>query len=224
MTNQIERIQRLPLISVFSQTEIEAFLQTGDFRLVAYKKNAVVHLEGEVCTRLEILVSGEVVVDRIDEEGNILSISRFRQEDVLGGPLLFASDPKYILTVSAVEDTSLLEISKACIFRLCRTNQQFLEMYLQMISNHASLLGNKLKNHVERSLREKILSFLQVQSHRQGTNRIVLKESKKALAERFGVQRTSLSRELKKMKDAGLIDYEAKWIQIVKNQSEMAGR
>lgn len=219
MTKRIERIQRLPLISVFSREEIEEYLRSGDFRLATYKKNALVHLEGEVCTKLEILLSGEVVVDRIDEEGNILSISRFREEDVLGGPLLFASDPKYILTVSAVQDTTLLEISKACVFRLCRTNQQFLEMYLQMISNHASLLGNKLKNHVERSLREKILSFLQMQSHRQGTNRIELKESKKALAERFGVQRTSLSRELKKMKEDGLIDYEAKWIEMLKKEA-----
>jgi CRP-like cAMP-binding protein len=88
-------------------------------------------------------------------------------------------------------------------------------MYLQMISNHASLLGNKLKNHVERSLREKIISYLKVQIHRQASERIELKESKKALAERFGVQRTSLSRELKKMKEDGLIDYSVNWIEIL---------
>ncbi len=69
---------------------------------------------------------------------------------------------------------------------------------------------------MERSLREKILSYLQVQVQRQGDGEIELMESKKALAERFGVQRTSLSRELKKMKDEGLIDYDTKGIQILK--------
>lgn len=215
MESIMKQIQVLPLMSVFMQEEIEGFLQSGEFRVVTHKKNAVVHLEGEICTKLEILMSGEVVVDRIDEEGNILSISRFREEDVLGGPLLFASDPNYILTVSAVLDTTMLEITKKCILEMCFSNQRFLEMYLQMISNHASLLGKKLKNHVERSLREKIQSYLQVQAQRQGNEKIELKESKKALAERFGVQRTSLSRELKKMKDDGLIDYDAKWIQIL---------
>lgn len=216
MKRKIDLIQMIPLMSVFSREEIIGFLDSGEFRIVAYKKNTVVHLEGEPCTKLEILMSGEVVVDRIDEDGNILSISRFREEEVLGGPLLFASDSDYILTVSAVQNTTLLEISKQCIFELCFSNRSFLEMYLQMISNHASLLGNKLKNHVERSLREKIFDFLQVQAHRQGVEKIELMESKKALAERFGVQRTSLSRELKKMKDEGLIDYDMKWIQILK--------
>lgn len=215
MENYMDQIQRLPLLSVFTQSEIKGFFDSGEFRVVSYKKNAVVHLEGETCTKLEILMAGEVVVDRIDEDGNILSISRFREEDVLGGPLLFASDSDYILTVSAVKDTILLEISKQCIFELCFSNRSFLEMYLQMISNHASLLGNKLKNHVERSLREKILSYLKVQTYRQGSGKIELAESKKALAERFGVQRTSLSRELKKMKDDGLIDYSMTWIQII---------
>lgn len=216
MIDTIDQIQMLPLMSVFTREEIEGFLQSGEFRIADYKKNAVVHMQGETCIKLDILMAGEVVVDRIDEDGNILSISRFREEDVLGGPLLFSTDSNYILTVSAVQNTTLLEISKKCIFEMCFSNRRFLEMYLQMISNHASLLGNKLKNHVERSLREKILSYLQVQALRQGGGKIELMESKKALAERFGVQRTSLSRELKKMKDEGLIDYDSKGIQILK--------
>jgi CRP-like cAMP-binding protein len=215
MKKSIDLIRRLPLMGVFSQGEIERFLKSGELRLVTYKKNAVIHFEGESCKKLEILMNGEVVVDRIDEDGNILSISRFREEDILGGPLLFSSNSDYILTVSTVRETTLLEISKKCVFHMCKTNDDFLLMYLQMISNHASILGNKLKNHVERSLREKIVGYLQVQAHRQGTDRIELTESKKALAERFGVQRTSLSRELKKMKDAGLIDYDAKWVEIL---------
>jgi len=211
----LDKVCGLTMMGVFTREEIQEWLTTGDLRLVSYKGNSVVHLEGETCTKLEVVVSGEVVVDRIDQDGGILSISRFREEDVLGASLLFASDPNYILTVSTVKDTELLEISKNSIIKLCNSHPQFLEMVLQMISNHASLLGKKLKNHVERSLREKICVYLKLQKQRQGSEIIVLKESKKALAERFGVQRTSLSRELKKMKDDGMINYDAKKIQII---------
>ena len=215
MDSTLDKICRLPMLSVFTREEIQVWLKAGNLRLVSYKGNSVVHLEGELCTKMEVLVSGEVVVDRIDQDGGILSISRFREEDVLGASLLFASDPNYILTVSTVKDTELLEFSKESILHLCNTHPQFLEMVLQMISNHASLLGKKLKNHVERSLREKIISYLNVQQQRQGSKVIQLQESKKALAERFGVQRTSLSRELKKMKADGMIDYDAQTIQII---------
>lgn len=211
----LDKVCKLPMMGVFTREEIQEWLTTGDLRLVSYKANAVVHLEGETCTKLEVVVSGEVVVDRIDQDGGILSISRFREEDVLGASLLFASDPNYILTVSTVKDTELLEISKNSIMKLCNSHPQFLEMVLQMISNHASLLGKKLKNHVERSLREKICAYLKLQEQRQNSDIIELRESKKALAERFGVQRTSLSRELKKMKDDGMIDYDARTIKIL---------
>jgi CRP-like cAMP-binding protein len=50
----------------------------------------------------------------------------------------------------------------------------------------------------------------------QNSNRIQLGITKKALAERIGVQRTSLSRELAKMKADGLIDFDDKTITLLK--------
>jgi CRP-like cAMP-binding protein len=50
----------------------------------------------------------------------------------------------------------------------------------------------------------------------QNSNRIQLGITKKALAERIGVQRTSLSRELAKMKADGLIDFDDKTISLLK--------
>lgn len=43
---------------------------------------------------------------------------------------------------------------------------------------------------------------------------IKLSISKKELAKKFGIQRPSLFRELKKMKEEGLIDYNHKYIRI----------
>ncbi|MEA4939555.1 MAG: helix-turn-helix domain-containing protein, partial [Christensenella sp.] len=44
---------------------------------------------------------------------------------------------------------------------------------------------------------------------------IKLEITKKALAERIGVQRTSLSRELTKMRDEGLIDFDSESIKVL---------
>ncbi len=45
--------------------------------------------------------------------------------------------------------------------------------------------------------------------------KLKLRLTKKSLAEKFGVQRTSLSRELNKMREDGLIDYDAYSITII---------
>ena len=50
----------------------------------------------------------------------------------------------------------------------------------------------------------------------QGSNRIQLPVTKKELAEQIGVQRTSLSRELQKMRNEGLLAYDSRTIQLLK--------
>jgi len=53
------------------------------------------------------------------------------------------------------------------------------------------------------------------ESYVQKSNIIKLEVTKKDLAEKFGVQRSSLSRELNKMRKDGLIEYDAYSITIV---------
>ncbi|NMB08010.1 MAG: winged helix-turn-helix domain-containing protein, partial [Tissierellia bacterium] len=66
-----------------------------------------------------------------------------------------------------------------------------------------------------KNIRDKIIEFLTYEYHIQNSNTIKLNISKKELAERFGIQRPSLFRELKKMKEEGLIDYDHKYIKIL---------
>ncbi len=58
------------------------------------------------------------------------------------------------------------------------------------------------------------MDFLIFESNRQNSRIIKLPVSKKELAEKFGVERPSLQRELRKMKDDGLIDYDSKSIEL----------
>jgi len=158
---------------------------------------------------MEVVLEGTLVVERIDVSGDVLTVAEFKQGDVLGGNLIFASQPQYPMTITARSRVKLLEINKKVVLELCRQNTGFLEAFLSLISNYTFLLGEKIKQDVRRPLRDKIISYLEVERKRQQSNRVKLSMSKKALAERLGVQRTSLSRELQRMKQEGLVDYDA---------------
>lgn len=66
-----------------------------------------------------------------------------------------------------------------------------------------------------KNIRDKIIEFLTYEYYLQGNTVIKLRISKKELAEKFGIQRPSLFRELKKMKQDGLIDYDSSSIEIL---------
>ena len=66
----------------------------------------------------------------------------------------------------------------------------------------------------KKSLRENLMDYLVALSAVQKSKTIILPISKKQLADHFGVQRPSLFRELKRMKDEGLIEIDNRNITI----------
>lgn len=181
----------------------------------SYTKDAVIHFDSDICTNIEIIISGEVIVERINESGNLMKITEFYPDDILGGNLVFSKNPHYPMTVSAKTPVILISIHKSLVFELCSTNPDFLKIFLGYISDHAILLGDKIKHYVNQSIRESLIAFLKNEYHLQCTNKIQLHSTKKELADRIGVQRTSLSRELQKMKKDGLVDYDSKSITLL---------
>ncbi|NCD09603.1 MAG: Crp/Fnr family transcriptional regulator [Negativicutes bacterium] len=215
MKNYLASMKQVDLIKSIKSEEIEIFLNEGSFKITEYGKNNIVHFVGEICDNLEIILSGNVVIERIDESGNLMTIAEFFSGDVLGGNLMFSKNPHYPMTVTTKQPTVIMEINKTRLFQLFSDNHDFLKRYLEYVSDHTVILGDRIKHYVNRTIRESILSYLDYECKKQNSRHIKLSITKKALAERIGVQRTSLSRELAKMRDEGLIKYEANYIELL---------
>ena len=215
MKNNLELLKQIDLVKSFDSNQLESILQAKGNKVNSYEKNNIVHFVGDICENLEIILSGEVVVERIDESGNLMSIAEFLDGDILGGNLLFSKNPYYPMTVTAKKTTIILELSKGQLFELFASSLDFLKSYLAYISDHSVILGDRIKHYVNRTIRECIMSYLDYESKKQDANTIKMEITKKALAERIGVQRTSLSRELARMRDEGLIEFNSNSIKLI---------
>ena len=208
MKNYLGLLKQIDLMKSFDTNQLESLLQAKGNKVNSYERNNIVHFVGDICENLEIILSGEVAVERIDESGKLMTIAEFFDGDILGGNLLFSKNPCYPMTVTAKKPTIILEISKRQLFDLFASSLDFLKSYLAYISDHSVILGDRIKHYVNRTIRECIISYLDYESKKQESSTIKLTISKKALAERIGVQRTSLSRELAKMRNEGLIEFD----------------
>lgn len=211
--NNFTLLKTIPSSDYQEASKIKRLIRKTD-----YCEGKVIHFDGDQCNSIDIIIRGKVVVERIDDSGNLMTISEFYPDDVLGGNLIFSKNPHYPMMVSAKTEVSVLSISKELVFQLCATNTDFLKLYLEYISDHAMLLGDKIKHYVNRSIRESLLAYLKNEYKIQNSLIIKLNTSKKAIADCMGVQRTSLSRELQKMKKEELITFDKSSITIL-NQS-----
>ncbi|MFB0972819.1 MAG: Crp/Fnr family transcriptional regulator [Neofamilia sp.] len=187
---------------------MEDNLSKGNFVSKSYENNSIIHFDGEKCHNLEIILHGKIVIDSIDEDGNLLNISDFYGDETIGGNLIFSKNPYYPMTITAKSEVKLLEINRQTLFKLLASNEKFLEAFLELISYNAMILGNRIKFYSKKSIRESLLNYLENEKQIQGSNKIILNITKKELAEKLGFQRTSLSRELAKMKKDGILEFD----------------
>ena len=208
----IGALQSVKLFSCFSQQALLEEFKSSHYKIGVYDKNEVVHLQNELSKTLDIVLEGELSVQKIDEEGNILKVAVFEGGDLLGANLLFSSRNFYPMMVVSDRKTVVLHIYKQLILDLSQKNTVFMDTLLMEVSDKALVLTDKIDGLALKTIRMRINDFLKYESSIQKSNVIKLKISKKDLAQRMGIQRSSLSRELNKMRRDGLIEYDSKTI------------
>lgn len=185
---------------------------SSKYQINQYKKEQIIHIQNEICYTIDIILEGRVSVQKIDEDGNILKINVFSGGDILGANLLFSSRNSYPMTVVSESNTVILHIYKELILELSQTNLRFMIGLMTVISDRTLLLTDKIDAISLKTIRQRIIDFLRYEYYLQKSNILQLNISKKDLAERLGIQRTSLSRELNKMRRDSLLEYNARTI------------
>ncbi len=189
--------------------------QWDDFKMVSseygrrYQKGQIIHLEDDPCVSADFIVAGALHVKRHDVEGRTFMIERFKEGDLIGANLLFSSDPVYPMTIIAESDCIIVSYGKEQILHWCQSNAEFLESYMLEISDKTKVLVNAVRKISTGTLRENLTVYfneLMERTKNDSSGRVVkLPVTKKELAERYGVARTSLSRELARMESDGII-------------------
>jgi len=210
----IESILNFNLFSHFTKDELNQLFIPSKYEIKEYRKGQIIHLQNESCHTLDVILYGQVSVSYIDESGNILTINVFSSGDMISASLLFSTRNQYPMTVTATAAVRIIHINKDLIQRLCQSNIHFMNLLMQEISNKSLILTDKIHTISLSTIKKSIINFLIYEYQLQKCKVIKLNISKKDWAEKLGIQRSSLSRELNKMRIDGLIEFDTKTITI----------
>ena len=169
-----------------------------------YTKGITVHAQGDPCKSMDIVLSGSLVAYALSQNGSENVIFEFLKNSIIGANLLFGNANHYPMNIYCTEDSELLHINKNDV-ELLLHDYQFTINFVKSISLNSQGMNKKITIYTQKSLRENLLDYFSALAAEQNSKAITLSVSKKQLADYFGVQRPSLFRELKQMKDEGLI-------------------
>jgi CRP-like cAMP-binding protein len=210
----IDLLLGMELFSGLAKKDLIHLFGLSDHGIEHYDKGQIVHIQNEVCLSMDVILQGRLSVQKINEEGNVLKVAEFTAGDTIGANLLFATDNAYPMTIMAESDATILRVPRELVLAFSQQSSSFTAALLAEVSNKALILTGKIDTLSFKTIRQRIMDYLHYQYHIQRSDVIKLDMSKKDLAEKFGVHRTSLSRELSKMRADGLIEFDAQTITI----------
>lgn len=211
------RIKQIPLFSNVDEKIILKLIQNYEIYKKQYNENTTVYSRGESCTTMDIVLSGKLVSYSLTQIGSERIMFEFRSKSIIAANLLFGNNNSYPFNIYCMTDCCLLHITKSAISELLK-DYNFVVEFVQSLSQNSQGINQKIVMFTQKTLRDNILDYLAVLTIKQQSDTVTLPLTKKQLADYFGVQRPSLFRELKKLKEEGLIEVNNRNITLHKDQ------
>lgn len=219
LRNYLDVISKSALFEGIESHNIEGMLKCLTPIVRNYKRNDMITLAGEPFTGIGILLKGEASVSKETPSGNRMVIHMIEPGDMFGEMIAFSDHSAWPATVQAVEDSAALFIPRDRIInecqRLCSWHRAIIQNMLRLVSNRAVMLNKKLEILTIKSMRGKLCALFLDQYQREGRATFTLNMNRNQLADFLNVSRPSMSRELGRMKEEGLIDYHLSSIRLL---------
>ena len=205
-----ERAKSSPLFVNMPHSEFEKTMNCLQVKKVSYRKKDIVWLAGESTNHFGLLISGSVSVFKDSADGNAVIIGEVVAPDFLGEIGVMSGLEHYPVSVQAGEGCEVIFLDSNKSRSVCESNclfhKRMIEAMLLTIANKAVMLDQKVEIYAKRTIRERLLSFLDIQRRKHG-NKFTSPYNRDDLARYLSVNRSALSKELSKMRDEGLIRY-----------------
>ncbi len=190
------------------------YIANGQIFIRDYIRGAAVHRQHNKCVTLDIVLTGVLAAYSLSENGSVATLFEFKENGIIGANLLFGDHNVYPLSIYPISPCTLVHITKEAVLELLH-GTDFVMHYIRSLSSNSQSMNRKITMLTQKTLQENLLDYLRQQAILQNSHDVYLPISKKELADNLGVQRPSLFREFKRLKDKGMIDVANRVIKIL---------
>lgn len=207
------------LFKGISREDLKTMLGCIGYHIGTFQKGQIVAFEAENMKHIGIVLSGAVDMVKEDLWGNKTMLVRARKNDLFGETFACGEDNLSVVTFLVSEPAKILFLpfdrvmhscTHACVF-----HHRLIENMVHIIAKKNRDLMRKVEVVSKRSIREKILAFLSIQAQTEENRYFEIPFGRLELAEYLCVDRSALTRELAKMKEEGLIDFDRNCFRIL---------
>ncbi len=207
----IQILMKSPIFRGIKEEEVVALTKCLDCKVKSYNLGEYIfHMHDEV-EYIGVVIEGcvEIIKENISGEKHIMT---FLEEANIFGEAIVCTSSR-VATVAAIAHTDVVvtlipykrviqSCNTACVF-----HNKLVSNMLRILADKNELLNMKMEILLLKGMRAKIATYLLREAESKNNFAFNITPNREALAEFLNVSRTSMCRELTRMKDDNLIDF-----------------
>lgn len=208
MNNPFEGLSKAQIAKLFQLLGAHTFTYHKNDEIIPTIKNENI---------IGIILYGSAQIIHIEYNGNDIILEQLQENGVFGTGISATNTETYHIT--AKEDTRVAVIDYDKLLYPDNIKHSYYNVFLR---NLFDIINEKFMNRNERikileqkQIRNKLLAFFEIEQKKTRLNYITLPFSFKDLADYIAVNRSSMFREIKNLKDEGFINVKGKKITLL---------
>ena len=199
-----------------TSNDIEDIIKTLKCRKLSFKKGMTIMSNLKRSNEIGIVLDGEVSLVRIDFYGTLSNVSTYYIGDIFGGK--FSDDSNEELSIIASKQSTILftDYNQLIKGQLNKTwgeqlNENIMEQLVSKINNY----NTRIEVLTKKTIRDKLLEYFHILEKRTSSTSFMLPMTLTALSEYLAVDRSAMQRELKNLKQDGIVEISGKRVTLI---------
>ena len=208
----------LEIFHDITNEEVDAMIQCFRMRRARFETGRSICVYGECRGEVGVLLRGRAELVRFDQEGNRTILEHLESGGVFGEALTFVPALGDCVEVVSGGDCEVLFMEYAHIMKRCEKacahHSKLVQNMFRLLAGHTRRLSCRVEVLSRRSIREKLQCYFRLCRLEAGSDVFQLPFTLSALADYISTDRSAMMRELKKMREEGLVSIDGRRVTV----------
>lgn len=204
------------LFNNISEQDFQKIYKCFNIRNIFFKKDQNILSNTKNAGTIGIVISGDAQLIRLDYKGTRTLLAEYPAGDVFGG--IFSNISNGEISVQAKTDCEIMFLDYDHIINRCKKNCPYhntiIQNMIQILSKRIYKQNERIEVLTKRSTRDKLLEYFHSLAKKTSSKTIYLPFTYTDLADYLSIDRAAMMREIKSLKDDGVIHTNGKMVRI----------
>lgn len=211
MRKYVEVLKKSNLFENINENDIENMIGCLGIKEKRYTKGSYIYHLGDRISTLNMVAEGEVHIVKEDYWGNQSILTEIGIGELFGETYACLNNIPLQINVVAVKNCTIIELDISKVINtcsnLCQFHSKLIQNLLFVLASKNLMLTNKLEAMSQRSIRDKVMTYLSQQSRKNDSSEFDIPFNRQQLADYIAVDRSALSKEICRLRDEGILEF-----------------